>query len=168
VAGGNPGHFSTTTAGESKMKFRYKKIKIRMQQGASELEKIVPEWEVPIVQAVHPEVSEVSDVVVESAALSVSEEYQRLQNAYGAEREEGGLTGMAYIEAVYGQHGAGQQALKRAMQGAILPASAEVTPLEGSPALRQDLLLAIGDNNSDALDLIGDVSSVPDEEELAA
>ena len=150
------------------MKLRYKKVKIRMQQGASELEKIVPEWEVPIIQAIHPEVSEVSDVVVESAAPSVSEEYQRLQNAYGAEREEGGLTGMAYIESVYGQHAAGLQALRRAMQAAVLPANAVVTPFEGSPALRQDLLAALGDN-SDATDLIGEASPEnTDEEELAA
>jgi hypothetical protein len=137
------------------MKLRYKKIEVRMQQGASIVQIDVPEWTVPVIQAIHPEVTEISDVVVDMPTPSVSREMNRMKVTYGAEREEGGFTGIAYVEAVYGQNALGLAALKRAMQAAVLPDSTPVTPQALSPVLRQDLLQAISDTSSEVSDLIG-------------
>lgn len=141
------------------MKIRYKDISIRMQSGASVAVRRVPIWEVPIIQAIHPEVTELNDACLEVERLSVSEEFARLSTAYGAEREEGGMTGVSYCEAVYGSHGIGQQALRIAMQSAVLPADTAVTPNEASPELRQDLLDAISDVPAGAADLIGEANA---------
>jgi hypothetical protein len=137
------------------MKFRYKEIRIRMQSGASEVAKRVPEWEVPVIQAIHPEITEIRDTCHEMAGpVSVSREYDRLREAYGAERAEGGTKGIPYVEAVYGQHAAGHNALKQAMLTARLPESTEITPEDASPELRQDVLAAISES-ADTADLIG-------------
>jgi|GEM_PF-4091951 len=147
------------------MKLRYKEIEVRMQQGASILRLRVPEWEVPIIMAIHPEVTEIRDCVEQRDAPSVSKEMDRLKLAYGAEREEGGITGLTYVEAVYGQHGIGLQSLKRAMQGAVLPATTAATPYDLSPELRQDLLQSLGDD-LEITDLIGE--TVEDDDTIAA
>lgn len=141
------------------MKIRYKKVEIRMQQGASILQLEVPEWELPVLQAIHPEITELKDTVHDRVPVpSVSGEMSRLIAAYGAEREEGGITGVAYAEAVYGSHGAGLAALKLVMQGAVLPASTPVTPPELSPSIRQDLLQAISETSGETSDLLGEVA----------
>lgn len=137
------------------MKLRYKKIEVRMQAGASIAQIDVPEWVVPVIQAIHPEVTEISDVVVDMPTPSVSREMNRMKVTYGSEREEGGFTGIAYAEAVYGQHAIGLAALRKAMQAAVLPNSTPVTPTMLSPVLRQDLLQALSDTSEEVSDLIG-------------
>lgn len=146
------------------MKLRYKKIEIRLQSGAAIVQRTIPEWEVPVLQAIHNETTELSDVVVDREAPSVAAEYSRLQLAYGAERQEGGITGVSFVEAVYGQHAIGMNALKRAMQGAVLPRETPVTPTDISPTLRQDLLQALSETPSEINDLIGET----DDETVAA
>lgn len=138
------------------MKIQYKKIEVRMQSGASIVQIDVPGWAVPIIQAIHPEVTEIKDIVVDRDPPSVSREMQRLKTTYGAEREEGGFTGVAYVEAVYGQHAIGMNALKRAMQACVLPAATPVTPTELSPEIRQDLLQSLSDVPQEVNDLIGE------------
>ncbi len=147
------------------MKIRYQEIEVRMHSGNAIVRITVPEWEVPVVQAIHPEVSVIRDVVREREAPSVSSEMTRLQAAYGAERQEGGFTGVTFAESVYGQHAVGTNALKRAMQGAVLPASTPVTLPDASPTLRQDLLQSLTDTPSEVSDLIGEGES---DEEIAA
>ncbi len=146
------------------MKFRFKKIEVRLQSGAAVVPLTVAEWELPIIQAIHNEVTELSDVVVDREPMSVSGEYNRLSLCYGSERQEGGITGVSYVESVYGQHAIGQQALKRAMEGARLPSNTPVTMPDASPQLRQDLLQALSGTDAEVSDLIGDVSDEPKEE----
>lgn len=137
------------------MKIRYQEILVNMERTQSVATIVVPEWEVPIVQAVHPATTVLKDKVVERDTVSISAEYSRLAQAYGAEREEGGKIGGPYVESVYGSGAIGVAALKRAMQGAVLPNATPVSPMEYAPALRQDLLQALSSDTLTGGDLIG-------------
>jgi hypothetical protein len=142
------------------MKLAYILVSIRMQNGATEVARRVPGWEVPIIQAIHPETTIVRDDIVFDSGdevPSVGMEMDRLKSAYGGEKVDGEFTGITYAESVFGKGALGLQSLKRAMQSCVLPASAEVTPEMASPPIRQDLLAAIhrevgGD------DLVGDLA----------
>lgn len=142
------------------MKIRYQEIEVHMERSESRVTITVPEWEVPIVQAVHPDTQVKRNVCFDVPTLSVSAEYGRLADAYGAEREEGGKVGGPYIATVYGDKSQGIAALKKAMQGAVLPASTPVTPLEYSPPLNQDLLDSL---EGGADDLIGSLTEEPED-----
>lgn len=146
------------------MKLRFKQIEVRMGQGVSIIRINVPEWEVPIVQSIHGETTEIKDIVEDREAISVSSEFSRLQLAYGAERKEGGITGIPYVEAVYGQGGIGITRLRQAILAARLPSDTPVTPPEMSPELRQDLIRELTDTPGGISDLIGDMGA--DEENL--
>lgn len=141
------------------MKFKRVEVRIRMRDGATVIQRRVPAWEVPVLEAVHPETSVVNgDLVGESEdgkPLSVQSEVDRLTASYGYERDTNGTAGGTYFAAAYGAAGAGYQALKRAMQNAVLPDDAEVTPEYSSPELRGDVLAAITDAPANVADLIG-------------
>lgn len=149
------------------MKIKYQELEIRMQSGASSVRKSVPLWEVPVLQAIHDEIQIIRDIVVEQDPPSVSGEMGRLINAYGAEREEGGITGIAYAESVYGKHAIGLESLRNVMQRSVLPRSTPVTPIEASPQIRQDLLRSLYDVDSSSSDLIGEIEE-PEEETVDA
>lgn len=138
------------------MKIKYVKLRVRTQSGASEQTLRVPEWEVPILQSIHDETEVMGDVCVEREALSVSNEMNRLVSAYGAERKEGGFTGVPYAEAVFGSGIIGIQNLKRIMQAAVLPKNTPVTPMDKPPTMRADLLVEISTGDFSADDLIGE------------
>jgi hypothetical protein len=138
------------------MKLKYQEIEIRMQQGASMVKLRVPAWETPVLQSMHEEVTILRDVCEERDAPSVSAEMGRLKVAYGAERKEGGFTGIPYVEGVYGQNQAGVQALKQAMQSCVMPKDSIVTPYALPPELRQDLLQALSEGGDELSDLIGE------------
>lgn len=138
------------------MKLSYKEIEIRMQQGAAICRIQVPAWEVPILESMHDEITPIRDICQDREAPSVSVEMQRLTKAYGAERKEGGFTGVPYVEAVYGTLGIGLANLKQAMQASVLPASTPVTPHDLPPNLRQDVLQAISESDDTIADLIGE------------
>jgi hypothetical protein len=125
---------------------------------------IVPAWELAVLQAIHEEVTVLRDVTVERDPPSVAGEFNRLLARYGAERKEGGFTGIPYVESVFGQHAIGRNALKDVMQGSVLLSSTPVTPTDPAPVLRQDLLKALTETSSDITDLIG--SDEPEEIEV--
>ncbi|MDE2098508.1 MAG: hypothetical protein KGL39_14740 [Patescibacteria group bacterium] len=141
------------------MKMRYKLVEVRMQQGASILRKRVPAWEVPVLQAVHPETTEIEDIVHEVPSLSVSSEMARLQLAYGGEQKDGKFTGIPYADSVYGQNAVGLRALRAAIQESVLPADTAVTPDDLSPPIRSDLIVPLEGESADASDLIGSVAA---------
>ena len=88
------------------------------------VERAVPLWEIPVIAAVHDEgaVRTVKDIVIVGRDLpDPKDEFERLEARYKLARNEDGSRGMPVVAAVYGQHGAGLQALKRAI------AEAEVT-----------------------------------------
>lgn len=78
-------------------------------------------WEVPVVDAVHDEgaLKVIRDIVIAHRDLpDAKEEYERLENRYKRARNEDGSYGLPVVATVYGQHGAGLQALKRAIEEA--------------------------------------------------
>lgn len=138
------------------MKFRYKEVTVIHERAETRVPKIVPEWELPILQSMFP-VEEVGDLCHERDPMSISGEYSRLATAYGARREEDGSIGRPQVETVYGAGPLGIATLKRAMQASILPESTPVTPQRASPTLNADLLQALGSMDTLTDDLIGSV-----------
>lgn len=85
------------------------------------VEDTVPLWEVPVIAAVHDEgaIKVLADVVISDRDLpNAKEEYERLENRYKRARNDDGSQGLPVVATVYGQHGAGVQALKRAVEEA--------------------------------------------------
>lgn len=81
----------------------------------------LPLWEVPVVSAVHDDgaVQVIRDVVIADRQLpDVKEEMERLEARYKRARNDDGSLGLPVVIAVYGQHAAGLQTLKRAIQEA--------------------------------------------------
>lgn len=86
-------------------------------------------WEVPVIEAVHDEgsVKVLAEVIMADRNLpDAVEEYQRLEARYKRARNDDGSFGDMVVANVYGKHGAGIQALKRAIQGAEVPAESLV------------------------------------------
>jgi hypothetical protein len=150
------------------MKIRYQEVEINMERMQCKTRKIIPAWETPVAQSVHPASEVIRDVVVDVPTPSVSEEYARMSSAYGDGKQEDGSIGDPYVESVYGKGIIGQQQLKIAMQASVLPKATPVTVIEPPPKIRKDLLQAVsGDDKlveeptegagSDA-DLVGEIA----------
>jgi hypothetical protein len=88
----------------------------------------LPLWEVPVVAAVHEgDVKVLEDVTMVGRDLpDAKEEFERLENRYKRSRNEDGSFGLPVVANVYGQHGAGVQALKRAIADATVEADSLV------------------------------------------
>lgn len=87
------------------------------------VEDTLPLWEVPVVSAVHDDgaVKVLAEVVITGRELpDAKEEFERLDVRYKRARNDDGSFGLAVVETVYGQHGAGIQALKRAIAEAAI------------------------------------------------
>lgn len=83
----------------------------------------LPLWEVPVVAAVHADgaVQVVQEVILADRTLpDAKEEYERLESRYKRARNDDGSLGDAVVAEVYGKHGAGVQALKRAISEATV------------------------------------------------
>lgn len=98
------------------MSVKAQEIQIRR----SELHTVVetyPIWEVAVVAAVHEgDIKVLKDTVLSERNLpDAKEEFERLENRYKRARNEDGSFGLPVVATVYGQHGAGVQALKRAI-----------------------------------------------------
>jgi hypothetical protein len=93
----------------------------------------VPEWEFPILQAVHgPEaMTQDGGAVIEKKNLSAEGEYERLERRYKYSEDENGNRGPPYVAAVYGQFATGISNLRRAMEAATV-ADAPVDDLIGA------------------------------------
>jgi hypothetical protein len=146
------------------MKMKYARVHSTNEHFQCAVTKVIPAWEVPILQSVHPTTEIIKDEVYDVTPPSVSDEYDRLATCYGAEREEGGTVGDPYIEGVYGKGPAGLAALKIAMQGSVMPKSTPISERDPSPDMRKDLLQAL----EGADDLVGDLVEIDDPEEVEA
>lgn len=82
----------------------------------------VAEWEVPLLEIVHSDVSVVSESLVKRDPPAAEDEYVRLQNRYKSSVNEDGSKGLPYIATVYGQFGIGTKALGRAIEAATVDA----------------------------------------------
>ena len=125
------------------MKLRFVEVEINNEHFQTKTRKIIAGWEVPVAFAVHPASEEIRDVVVDLPAPSVSDEYNRLRDAYGNGRQEDGSISQPNVEEVYGKGIMGTQQLKIAMQACVLPKATPVTPLAPPPTIRKDLLHAV-------------------------
>lgn len=147
------------------MKLQYAEVDVVLKDRANIVRARFPVWEVPLLEAVHAGgVSHVRDITEERPAPSSDSEYDRLLAVYGNSITDDGTQGPPYVAAVYGSMGEGRRRLKSAMQEAVLPKDAEVTPIV-DPVLNarlaasvlqeipDDELAAAGVSDSD--DLIG-------------
>lgn len=105
---------------------RYKKVLVQISKVHSQpLE--VPEWEVPVLRAVHvtgdggtDSVTELEDTLKEREAPDATSEFQRLATKYGRSETEDGAKGLPYVAAVYGQFGVGTKRLGDAINAAVV------------------------------------------------
>jgi len=109
------------------MSVKGQKISIRRSE-LHTAEEVMPLWEIPIVAAVHDgQIAIREDVIIAERDLpNAAEEFERLENRYKRARNEDGSFGLPVVATVYGQHGAGIQALKRAIAEAAVEADSLV------------------------------------------
>lgn len=125
------------------MKLQYVEAAVVLKDRANIVHTRVPVWEIPLLEAVHAGgVSIVRDIVEERPAPSSDSEYDRLQAVYGNLQLDDGTQGGPVVSAVYGSMGEGRRRLRSAMQDAVLPKDAEVTPFT-SPELSKKLSAAL-------------------------
>lgn len=108
-----------------------KRVRIRRSELAT-MVRDVPDWEVPLLEALWAEAFSVDrDIVMRrEPPASAEAEYKRLVKVYKeALDEKGDMTGVTYAAAVYGQFGVGVKALARAIEAATLPAESDVSDL---------------------------------------
>lgn len=101
-------------------KIKYAKVRIRVNELHTQ-ETSVPEWEVPILDAVHSgAVARMEDVFIyRDQPPSAEDEFRRLENRYRNTVNEDGSRGLPYVVSVYGQYGIGVAALNTAIQAAV-------------------------------------------------
>lgn len=102
------------------MSVKMASLKIRRSE-LSVIAITVPQWEVPILEAVHGRVNlEPVSTTLDADALppNVEEEFERLTKRYGFARNKDGSIGEPHAENVYGKHAAGAMALERAIVAA--------------------------------------------------
>lgn len=125
------------------MKLQYVEAAVVLKDRANIVHTRVPVWEVPLLEAIHAAgVSVVRDIVEERQTPSSDSEYDRLEAVYGKLQLEDGTQGGSVVSAVYGSMGEGRRRLRSAMQDAVLPKDAVVTPFE-SPELSKKLSAAL-------------------------
>lgn len=149
------------------MKLQYVEAAVVLKDRANIVNARYPVWEVPLLEAIHAGgVSIVREIVEERSAPSSDSEYDRLLAIYGNVVNDDGSQGGPVVAAVYGSMGEGRRRLRAAMQEAVLPKDAEVTPFL-SPVLDKRLSASllteipeIGGADKDDLDLIGDEKTI--------
>lgn len=78
-------------------------------------------WELPILQAVHAEVTVIGEVFLNREPPPAEDEYIRLTTMYKDSADAGGNKGPPYVAMVYGTHQAGIKALRAAIEAATIP-----------------------------------------------
>lgn len=100
---------------------RFKKASIRHNE-LSTLHVDVPAWELPVLQAVHGgSVVETGEFLVDRDPPSAADEFERLTNRYKeAPGEDGSISKLPFVAAVYGQFNIGVTALTAAIREATV------------------------------------------------
>src|ERR1700752_1819964 len=102
------------------------------------LEVIVPEWELPILRALHEQgVTVLGDELVNREAPAANDEFERLSQRYKSMTNDDGSQGIPFFAAVYGQFGVGTENLRKAIAGATVEVPAQ-PDLIGEPAFAQN------------------------------
>jgi hypothetical protein len=104
---------------------KYTKLRVKTSE-LFELEHCVPEWEVPIVQAVHSARDGVTivdtDILVDRPLPEAADEFTRLVTRYRTTEKEDGSRGIPFVAAVYGEFGIGTRKLAEAIQASYVDA----------------------------------------------
>lgn len=141
------------------MKLQYVEAAVVLKDRANIVNARYPVWEIPLLEAIHAGgVSVVREIVEERPAPSSDSEYDRLLAVYGNIVQDDGTQGGPVVAAVYGSMGEGRRRLRVAMQEAVLPADAVVTPFVNpvlDKKLAAALLTEIPVGGADQDDLIG-------------
>jgi hypothetical protein len=101
------------------VKIQFKTIDIRRSENTT-IRKDVPAWEVPVLEAVHGDVTVIDDLSVSSPiGPNANDEYMRLSNLYKNTKNEDGSQGVPFVAAVYGQFQQGIEALGEAIAKSV-------------------------------------------------
>lgn len=103
---------------------KFKIAQIRISERHTQ-QVIVAEWELPILQAMHADVQETGETLVNRKPPGAEDEFNRLVNRYKSVVNEDGSKGLPYAVSVYGQFGVGTKALERAIAAATVETPAE-------------------------------------------
>jgi hypothetical protein len=101
------------------MKAKFHTVKIRRSE-LSVIQTTVPQWELPILEAVHGR-GNIEPVKVETTEVKLPEaeiEFERLTARYGNSRNKDGSIGEPHAENVFGMHQSGILNLQRAIEAA--------------------------------------------------
>jgi hypothetical protein len=113
---------------------KYIKAHIRVSELHTQ-EVTVPEWEVPILRAIHAAngdaVTVVGEELIDRTPPFAGDEFVRLATRYRNTKTDDGGQGIPYVASVYGQFGVGNDRLEQAIKAATV-ADAEIveTPAE--------------------------------------
>lgn len=94
-------------------------LRVRRNESVT-VEATYPAWELPILEAVHPETTVVSETTIDRDPPGAEEEYTRLENRYKHSTDENGAKSLAFVAAVYGQFNGGVQRLQAAIDAATV------------------------------------------------
>lgn len=101
---------------------RYKVVRMT-RDILMQVERSVPQWEVPVLDLVHGgqiTVLDDKDVIVDRPMPNVQNEWERLEAVYRNHRTEGGAPGAPVVATVYGDGPRGAKQLKEAMDEAFV------------------------------------------------
>ncbi len=108
---------------------KFQTVDIRISERHTQQVKVA-EWEVPLLEAVHHDVSVVAESLVNRTPPGAEDEYVRLQNRYKHSVNEDGSRGLPHVAAVYGQFGVGTKSLARAIAAATVEAPQDTPYVE--------------------------------------
>lgn len=113
----------------------YKKVMIRRSELQTAPD-IVPAWELPILEALHDDVTETGEILLDRDPPGAEDEYKRLENRYPRVINEDGSKGLPLVAAVYGQFNIGVATLKRLIDAATVNVGDNADLLGESPVGR--------------------------------
>jgi hypothetical protein len=103
----------------------YKLVDIRRSELCI-IRKAVAQWELPILEAMHDGITVIDgDVLLNRPVPEADAEYMRLGTLYKTTTTDNGDQGIPYVGSVYGQHAAGINALRKAIEDATVEDVAE-------------------------------------------
>jgi len=98
----------------------YKIVEVRRSELCT-IRRNCAEWELPVLQAVHAEVTVIGDTFINREPPPAEDEYIRLTTMYKDSVDPGGNKGPPFVAMVYGTHQAGLKALRAAIEAATIP-----------------------------------------------
>lgn len=129
-------------------------ITVRIRRNETiELQNSFPQWEIPVLKAVHGEdsVTEVGEKLVDREPPEARDEFDRLNSRYKRSRNEDGSLGTPFVHMVYGELGVDRlaQAIQDSVTdapegdlvGDVAPPPAPVRAVRGRPRKEQTSLV---------------------------